>query len=1398
MQDEDQQTQEVFDALTGQQMASAPPRVEDRPERMTLESVPGYDRPMSSNPDDRIVGQDELGRRVYETVTGQRYTISRNPDQRTTRTRVQEAVSEFAENPRLPTAREALGFAGDVVQGAYESAAGAVRGTGTIGDVAGLAVGSGAGSMLGEVPEGALRSFGGATSNRVTNPLFRPSTRPTDFPDDRDGRILLEYYSPLVSAVEQMPIAREGSTGQNIMAYLNKRAPNVSSQELNYALPSLEPNTRYTRGEVMELLRPSTRDGFRAVILESNSPSSSQELRYGGTQRQNLRSDEEEEYFEILLETPGPEVDYPSHHNPETLAHSRSSIRVGEDGRYLLIEELQSDALQNVNRGTNQIPDDSGALIDAYFDEITEETPIEVVSMAVSDIYNPVQGETFEETRQRIRDFYENYGVSVNGGNVRALHQDGIRQLTLGYNEDPSGYDGEFERFFDDVETAATNRAEAGFTAGYGEGDIPFSTTQYIRDLLLANFAKAREEGIDRVVLPSVEEIARQRGGFESLEAAVRALRPTYGDSVRKAINTINAETQGQVRIGSYPLSYWDLTQPESTRRSNGLLLDISGLDFEPQTQAVRFAEGGMVDMERQMDLFEQGGLTDDGAMRDPVSGNEVPPGSMATEVRDDMPAMLSEGEYIVPADVVRFFGVKFFEDLRSQAKSGLSQMDRDGRIGGDPVGMNQDDLTPEELQMLAEISGMYAGGMMQKGYQEGGMVTAPSNYTVPGASLFGPSAGFQGVNTVTLYGPNCETTSVTMPTDQQIYNSLLAQGYSTTQPEHCRTPNQQQPQYQPSGYTPTRDDGGNFNNPPTGSGTSADRTPRTMDMDEFNAMREDPVAFGMAALEGRDYTRVGAGVGTMLAGPAGMLIGGGLGVANQLTRLSRANAALEIARATGADTTELEAQIEEFVGDLPNAARIALELGAASGSRILERYNQTLQQLDPATAQAPTATTAAPAPVTATPLPSTPTQAPQVQPVEVQPTGSVDTEYQGEQVTGDRILTERDIQTLNSAGVGVDAMPGDRATKREQDFLETRETQTRSFMGPDTAQTRADRAAAMRPAFPSAEAGATTQEVLEGIRGGQGEYLVVTSDNDLRAARPGEMIRDIETGDMVTVPEVLPPAPQVPTQAPTSAQAGLRGGQLAADRPYVDTPQIEFGTVRHTVSRAPTIPPMPGVAPFASTRPHTPPPLVPNQTQYNPMTGRFEYYDTNYTPAPQAEPLYSWQQPGFQPTQAYQEAYNRLATGQNTVGMTGRTDLTGLSREELLPPPSSDFSVTREKGQTSIVSRPAKDDGGTTFSPSKPSRSTSSTTKDDGGTNFSPSKSTSSTSRTTKDDGGTNFSPSKSSSSSKPSSSSSSTSSRQQAEQAAKDLGVGLATGGRNKGGLVSKPKKKRVAKKK
>ena len=166
---------------------------------------------------------------------------------------------------------------------------------------------------------------------------------------------------------------------------------------------------------------------------------------------------------------------------------------------------------------------------------------------------------------------------------------------------------------------------------------------------------------------------------------------------------------------------------------SPAVLRDVNA-QFDPNKITdpdLRFAEGGMVQMEK---LFEEGGMTDDGMTREPVTGNEVPPGSLAEEVRDDIPAKLSSGEYVVPADVVRFFGVKFFEDLRAQAKEGLSEMDKDGRIGGTPA-VEDEELTPEEEQMLREA----LGAPMQMA--EGGVVAEPFDRT---QFTLGAQSGFQ------------------------------------------------------------------------------------------------------------------------------------------------------------------------------------------------------------------------------------------------------------------------------------------------------------------------------------------------------------------------------------------------------------------------------------------------------------------------------------------------------------------------------------------------------------------------------------------------------------------------------------------------------------------------------
>ena len=119
--------------------------------------------------------------------------------------------------------------------------------------------------------------------------------------------------------------------------------------------------------------------------------------------------------------------------------------------------------------------------------------------------------------------------------------------------------------------------------------------------------------------------------------------------------------------------------------------------------------------MQQQMSLFQEGGLEQDGGTVDPVSGNEVPVGSAQEEVRDDIPAQLSEGEFVFPADVVRFLGLEFLMNLRQRAKAGLKRMEEMGQMGNSEEATIPDDVpfTIDDLDMEDDPQEMAQGGVM-------------------------------------------------------------------------------------------------------------------------------------------------------------------------------------------------------------------------------------------------------------------------------------------------------------------------------------------------------------------------------------------------------------------------------------------------------------------------------------------------------------------------------------------------------------------------------------------------------------------------------------------------------------------------------------------------------------
>ena len=365
--------------------------------------------------------------------------------------------------------------------------------------------------------------------------------------------------------------------------------------------------------------------------------------------------------------------------------------------------------------------------------------------------------------------------------------------------------------------------------------------------------------------------------------------------------------------------------------------------EFIRHFSAKRLNKGG-INMNQQMSFaFEDGGLRDDGMRRDPVSGNEVPSGSMASEVRDDIPAQLSEGEYVVPADVVRYYGVKFFEDLRDNAKMGLQDMEARGRIGGEPVPAggptNNDDLSADELATIREMMGMNVGGFVDTPmYNEDPYAQQQSQYTMPmqmnqggdsvlkeetersffesareaqkkpftgaplGFSIFGtPTLSFDSKPTsteqITLYSPTGLERTFNTPlseVDQKEYDRLIAEGYTTTAPVSAE-----------------RDDGPTTP-PPTQTEPYKEWLGST-DWGSEKSIREFTSSLDYDPTKDKTGGRVIAA--TLMGGPGAGIAAGLSGARGGLGAISDLRAAALIAKAQGMDS--LAAELDKKVAGI-------------------------------------------------------------------------------------------------------------------------------------------------------------------------------------------------------------------------------------------------------------------------------------------------------------------------------------------------------------------------------------------------------------------------------------------------------------------------------------------------
>ena len=250
---------------------------------------------------------------------------------------------------------------------------------------------------------------------------------------------------------------------------------------------------------------------------------------------------------------------------------------------------------------------------------------------------------------------------------------------------------------------------------------------------------------------------------------------------------------------------YPSLTKDELTALI-GLQIEVRQNEIKNEMKrakkSIGKAKGGNI--EKQMELFQDGGLKDEGNTKDPVSGNDVPPGATQEEVRDDIPAQLSEGEFVFPADVVRYIGLEKLMQMRQDAKMGLKIMEDMGQMGNadeatlpDDIPFSIIDIQIEEGE-ADEVDKKAEGGVIKAANGFSGTTTTSKPVEMRSSSTKATPTGLKKQYTAPSFNPTSMgqfTTPISKFTykgdqagDKATYKGLLGGDELTQGPDEYRT----------------------------------------------------------------------------------------------------------------------------------------------------------------------------------------------------------------------------------------------------------------------------------------------------------------------------------------------------------------------------------------------------------------------------------------------------------------------------------------------------------------------------------------------------------------------------------------------------------------------------------
>jgi len=274
--------------------------------------------------------------------------------------------------------------------------------------------------------------------------------------------------------------------------------------------------------------------------------------------------------------------------------------------------------------------------------------------------------------------------------------------------QDPSGGDDIFRPEDDTVPsdtgtvTGGQAEEEPGFLDTVGEyvGDAYDTVSEYAGDAYdtASEYVGETVDTLERVAESVGDKLRRLLGSEEEQQSSTTVDNPPTPE-------------RRPVVVDEPPVPE---PRPDQTEEAFSAVEDFVG--------TLKKAEGGSV--EKEVEFIKE---EDDDDVPDP------PPGATPEEVADDIPAYLSTGEYVLPANVVRYIGLKNITGMHQRALAELQQMedldiienvDENGYVEEDDDEM--DYMEPEEAGVVEiVVAEHHPKGLMAMGFAEGGPVEA-------------------------------------------------------------------------------------------------------------------------------------------------------------------------------------------------------------------------------------------------------------------------------------------------------------------------------------------------------------------------------------------------------------------------------------------------------------------------------------------------------------------------------------------------------------------------------------------------------------------------------------------------------------------------------------------------